>query len=221
MADPISICEETFQTKHALEKRVQEILYGYRTREFLCGESLSFILELLLRHPRYEQKRGSGIAGIRIDPHMGKRCFTIVRTDGSETDFSYLKCVSYPSPRTEFMKACRFAVLPDILEFRSKFFSGNPPFLCAVSGVQIYPETAHVAHVFPDTFCRLAERWASEKGFDMETTSLSGYEDGSIDKRFTDPSLTASFRSFHQVHAVLRMVDRTANMRMGSTGVKS
>ncbi|KAG0566264.1 hypothetical protein KC19_7G050700 [Ceratodon purpureus] len=51
---------------------------------------------VLTYHPKYSEKVGCGIAYIKVDnspDYPDVRCFWLVRTDGSETDFSYRKCL--------------------------------------------------------------------------------------------------------------------------------
>jgi hypothetical protein len=50
---------------------------------------------LFRRHPDYSSKIGSGIDHFGVMPgDYGSQCFCIIRNDGSQEDFSYIRCVN-------------------------------------------------------------------------------------------------------------------------------
>ncbi|KAG0566496.1 hypothetical protein KC19_7G068200 [Ceratodon purpureus] len=62
----------------------------------LSDEDDEAVQAVLTYHPKYSEKVGCGIAYIKVDnspDYPDVRCFWLVRTDGSETDFSYRKCL--------------------------------------------------------------------------------------------------------------------------------
>lgn len=53
-----------------------------------------FLAEALSRHPEARGKIGSGLRRFEVRAaKYGTQCFWIIRSDGSEEDFSYKKCV--------------------------------------------------------------------------------------------------------------------------------
>ncbi|KAL2318502.1 hypothetical protein Fmac_032378 [Flemingia macrophylla] len=72
------------------------------TARYLNGEHLSMederavVENVLIYHPDYEDKIGSGLNSIMVDRHplyLYPRCLFVVRTDGSWIDFSYRVCL--------------------------------------------------------------------------------------------------------------------------------
>ena len=121
----IEINGQEFKTKDKLTRYVRDILNTATLGESLPIASNLFIQSLFTRHPEYTKKRGSGVLDVKVvtDNVWGKtRHFVIHRTDGSTTDFSYLKCISgKKDPLKDFKAACREAVAQDIISFRSEF----------------------------------------------------------------------------------------------------
>ncbi|KAG0597885.1 hypothetical protein M758_12G027900 [Ceratodon purpureus] len=77
---------------------MRNILFNlsYADDAHLNPEDEAKVRDLLEYHPNAEKKRGSGIDFIKIKRHhtfKDVRCFWVVRTDGTETDFSYHKCL--------------------------------------------------------------------------------------------------------------------------------
>ncbi len=98
----IIVANKEFETKSALQTFTKAILNSYPLYHHLSQDDQFFISELLKRHPEHDKKVGSGIQSIQIKPdgHWGTtRCFYIIRTDGSETDFSYGHCINNDTSR--------------------------------------------------------------------------------------------------------------------------
>nr|KYP48332.1 hypothetical protein KK1_030025 [Cajanus cajan] len=77
----------------------RNILYSprYMNGEHLSMEDERAVVEnVLIYHPHYEDKIGSGLNSIMVDHHplyLYPRCLFVVRTDGSWIDFSYRVCL--------------------------------------------------------------------------------------------------------------------------------
>ncbi len=155
-------------SKKALKELTQEILYAYKIGETVTPEDVSFLSELLKRHPDCAQKVGCGIACIRVqrDKEWGTtRHFEIERTDGTRTDFSFLKCISgADSKMTHFKKACRSAVMQQILDFKNRCFASNQEVLCAITGEHITWYETHIDHADPWTFEIIVEKFIKGSG---------------------------------------------------------
>ena len=85
------------------------------------------MMNLLKHHPSYEEKVGSGIKSIviKLHPSNQKRYFCAYRTDGSETDFSFHKCIEPRGRRAELYdlySAARHSVQWIDKSFRQNFF---------------------------------------------------------------------------------------------------
>ena len=73
----------------------------------LPAEGEAFIKDLLGYHERSAEKMGCGLASVKVGKnpeHPDTSCFVLVRTDESEADFSYLKCLDqiFPNPHPIF-----------------------------------------------------------------------------------------------------------------------
>ena len=76
-----------------------DILKRYEIGERVSTEDAADLSALLDRHDEREEKVGTGIAGFVVDtppkdvPQFSKRCFWVIRSDGSQIDFSIGHCL--------------------------------------------------------------------------------------------------------------------------------
>ena len=101
------INNKDFERKADVVKFVQSILYKYDEGNFLEKNDFDFIYDLLNEgHHDPDRKIGCGVAGIFVNSNDYKnRGFFIKRLDGSETDFSYVKCIYKKSPLHDIKSA--------------------------------------------------------------------------------------------------------------------
>ncbi|CAJ1393532.1 unnamed protein product [Effrenium voratum] len=81
--------------KDQLLKGWREILHEAQLGEELAGQQLALVKELLEYHPEAQKKIGAGIQGVKVDTapdSQASRCFWVLRSDGSQEDFSARKC---------------------------------------------------------------------------------------------------------------------------------
>jgi len=94
MAKRHTIGSHTFDTQTAAVAFIQEVLYRHPLLEPIHGADHEFLLELLKRHPRKEEKIGVGVKHFTVEKAQGgTQCFYITRVDGSRSDFSFMKCL--------------------------------------------------------------------------------------------------------------------------------
>lgn len=144
----VTIGEFTFQTKAECKEFVKTILNKYQINTPVDKPDLEFISELLKRHPEYETKVGSGIKEIviKLDGYWVKtRCFYIVRTDGTYTDFSYGNCIDNDTSREPFKmfnQSARSAVKDQIISHLSTYIKrtkdANEKVVCQKSQIKIH-----------------------------------------------------------------------------------
>lgn len=208
-----------FRTKREIVAHVCGILERTPIGESLEPGKFAFMLALLKRHPKTEQKIGCGVRSIRVDlnTHWKPfRMFTVVRTDASETDFSYRACIYPTSADADFRQACRCAIVEDVLDFKRKTFDtqGNEfnEVRCAVSGELVAWEEAHVDHAPPWTFRAVVEAFIQDQGIDVYAVPLAGGEDNECQHRFAETDIVERFRRFHNGRACLRVVTKAANL---------
>lgn len=212
----IEIAGEVFRTKTAVKERARDVLNRESIGDTVDGEDLSFLAGLLERHPHAAQKIGPGLVAIFVGTPPGwpsQRCFWLRRTDGTETDWSFIECINASSQRAKFLSACRRAVSSQVIAFKfSQSVKDDDWMTCPVTGELITVKASHVDHMAPMTFLALVDRFLQESGIDLETVRLEGIEDQETDDRFADQSLADRWAEFHRQHARLRLVSRRANL---------
>lgn len=204
----IEVAGESFPTKRALTERCRGILYGGGSGVPLGAEDFRFLLGLLGRHRKAAAKIGCGVASFeRAEEYRGTRHFVVVRVDGTQTDFSFLACITPPSLAQELRAACRSAVAADVAAFKVAAFAGAAP-VCPVRGCALSWDAAHVDHESP-SFEDLAAAFL--RGCDPPP-ALADEEDGATEVRFADTAVSARFRAYHLERAKLRIVSAGANL---------
>ncbi len=88
----------TFANKDAIIATLRPLIESAKP---LTDEQTAIVTDVLAHHPKAKDKTGCGIASIKVGSNPkfpATRCFVIVRTDGVEEDFSYIKCIDaiYP-----------------------------------------------------------------------------------------------------------------------------
>merc|ERR1712187_987675 len=93
---PIVVGQQHFDSCSALRSHVREMLHSSRDGETLeTGSSDYKLIEAVLDfHPKGSEK-SKGMVGIKMQrsPWGDNKCFHMVKDDGREEDFSYLKCL--------------------------------------------------------------------------------------------------------------------------------
>lgn len=99
----IPLATRTFEKKGDATAFFSDMLNRYKIGERVTSEDAADLSALLARHEEYDQKAGSGIAGYEVNfppadaPPFSKRCFWVVRSDGTKIDFSIGHCLE-PRP---------------------------------------------------------------------------------------------------------------------------
>lgn len=213
-----------FTTKNQIVAHVRALFERYDVGQFLGNEHFNFVMELLRGHSRYGLKVGCGIQAIRIDMNTewkAYKMFTLIRVDGSEADVSYRECIYPTSKKQHFAAACRLAIVPDVLAFKQRFYDANRDssnsVQCELSGVMVHWNEAHIDHAAPWTFQAIVEEFLSECGKPLDQIEVGGDEDGAFQNYFVDPSFAERFRVFHNEKASLRVLSKTANLKLSKT----
>jgi len=181
------------------------MLHGAELGVELGEPEHSFLMEMLKRHPEYRKKLGPGVRAFRVTTSEYKnRCFEVIRVDGTETDFSYTKCVTEPTPLTDFTKALKKSVERQVWEAKEKVFLWDEVIPCPLSGEGMTREQAVVEYVEPNSFEWIVEEFCvSEK---LEKTNLPmgpSPEGGMV---LTDSALEARWQAFHESRAKFRVM---------------
>lgn len=213
-AIPLTIGDKIFASKTAADDACKAILHRYPIGDIVSdGADHAFLWDVLMLHPRADEKVGVGIVRfeVRRNPkYPSRRSFFLIRTDGSETDFGYGKCLDPPSPEREVDATLRHLVTDQIQDFLRRAFSAQQIVHCAASGVVIaHPNDAHVDHA-PPTFFELVARFIVDAGGPSRFTLARA--DGQIGARLADDALAARWLEFHRQNAKLQVVTIKANL---------
>jgi len=201
-----TICDKQFKNKEEIREYVRLIIKSYLYCEPLSDEHERFMMTLLAyRGKRYFEKVGSGTGHVYIRDSLGSHgkvypCFYISRIDGSETDFSWRKCVDdIPSGRSKqsweikkFHEACRNEIQPVVQAVRS--------------GTDwAYGDEVHHADI---SFIGLVNWFIRECSVDIEHIDYIGNGDCEDFTQFADRELATRWVEFHNRYAQLVPLNR-------------
>lgn len=175
-----SIDKLIIYTKHILD----------RSRWLNSGDDFNWLIELLKRHPNWEEKNGCGICQLIITKdHNGSYHMTLVRHDDTRDTISWKSACTGRgmSPRQEKLWAYRKEIEDQIAAFRSKTSSIVN---CAHCG-GFFSEAPHVDHTPP--FSKLVS--------DFETINEE----------------IVAFSEYHAKNATLKLLCRPCNMEKGAS----
>ena len=183
----------------------------------LSCEDFHFMLNLLHNHPQRERKIGSGIVGIYIlqNPvYKNQRTFILRRYDGTETDFSWMECITPSSHCKKVRSAFRAIVAPSIIQFKKNFFAklmGSS--VCELTKVPITFSTSHVDHKPPNTFEQLLSDFLASQNLIMEEICLKdGFKDNVYTEELENRDVASSWQNYHHKYANLRVIHAKANL---------
>jgi hypothetical protein len=222
---PVSIGPRLFPTKDAAKEHYRAILYRHLIGRRIPEPDATELAWLLERHPEVDQKIGAGIDYLSVrDALYGKRCFEVVRIDGTSTDFSFGSCVDgrAPSPLTEALNALRAEVTEDILRSKREWFrkhgDDQGKVACAISGKRVTIEEAHADHAPPRLFGTLAIAFLTAHGIKPGPELITPPADNQYQPLLADRALAERWRQYHHELAVIRIVARGENLTRGHEG---
>lgn len=206
-------------TKKAMQKRIQEIVGRTPDGGAVHPNDLPFVLLVLSTHPEWDEKCGPGLDRVWVASHQpfGRkrtRCFMLTRVDGSTIDISWVTAIrGKPSPRSEVLAAARDIVAPQIAAFRYEWVAKNGrQVVCPVTSDVGLASDFHVDHQAPLTFEALVDAWVKATGLEVAAIQTAESPIDGTRSTFADDRLVASWRSYHETHAQLRLVSRRANV---------
>jgi len=211
----------SFRTQADVVSYIQSILTKYDLGDVLDESDAAFVYDVLLRHPRADEKIGCGIDDIavtRLEEYGWRnKVFLAIRMDGTSTDFSWRKCLRLkPIDHASYVRdAFRRVVASDVARFKRVYFDrfanddGNVR--CAITGQWVSYACSHVDHVKP--FRILVDEFMMENSIAYSDISLIGFGDGQTVKLPKDAMLAGRWRAWHMEHCELRIVGSSENMK--------
>ena len=213
----VLIGDRVYSKKEAALAAIREVRDRILETGSVSQEDDEFLRDLVAMHPDAEDKVGAGIVRFEVRHNLGNTYgFWIIRTDGSETDFSFMKSLYGATHEADVRSAMRYAVIDQMEAARDLAFSTASSLLCPITGEAITRESCHVDHATP-TFIEIADEFAEQHGgYEAITTVPS---DGNIGRRFESNEVQEAWRAFHAGRAELRVVSKTANLSILRRGV--
>jgi hypothetical protein len=233
MAKPINLPNgRCWKTQTAALAHFKDMLARHSDNQIVEGRQDHDDLVALLE--RYDAvitdspaKIGSGIEHFFRRQNVGEMYstpgFWVHRTDGTDTDFSYIGAVKGEpkSSAQEFYDACRGAVAADLLAAKKRYFqthsdgAGRVP--CDLSDELISFGEAHLDHAYP-TFGQLVVSFRAARGWQhgVPVGVLTPPADAQTTTSFLDTSAAETFRQFHRGAATLRIISRARNLAMAA-----
>jgi len=93
----VTIVDKTFNSKDEMWIFFNQILLKYKQGENIEDKDKEYLTELIKFHEKASEKIGVGIESMRVGVAIGfdepSICFILKRTDGTEDNFSYNKCI--------------------------------------------------------------------------------------------------------------------------------
>lgn len=212
------INEQNFKNLQEIRSYIHKIRDSYKNYSYLNTDDFDFMRSLLDRHEHASKKIGCGVKAIYIKNNkMFKqtREFWLVRTDGSETDFSYKVCLrnKTESMLTKFKTACRVAIENEIMEFKRSFFKNRKLIhRCPFTKEVITLTNSHVDHAYPWTFNKIVMEFIKIYRIDINNIEIRGILEDAVTQNSLSDKLKNDFISFHNRLATLRVVSKKANL---------
>lgn len=215
-----SIGGKAFSSKDQIAFVCKAILNSTEPGVILDRETSAMIFDVLSMHPYADEKIGVGVQafGVQRNPQYGKKEFVVYRTDGSSTEFSYLKCLKSRTNKADFTQALRQAVAGGIIAFQRQYFkqAANP--VCPLTGITLTPQNSHVDHIHPQTFSSLVEGFVRGYKMDINSVELLSGGDNNCIVQLKDKYLEKAWIEYHWRYAQLRVVSARANLAMSDKG---
>jgi hypothetical protein len=220
---PVELATRSFEKQADATSFFKAMLNRYRPGERVNDEDGLDLAALLERHTEYVAKVGCGVNHFEVMlTEHGTRCFRIIRTDGSGTDFSYPHCIAQrpPTRKQEVSQAFRRAVLFDLYRARDAFFAANVGVdgcvSCAVTGDRIARDAGHMDHRPPMTFEVIVTTFLAGRGMSVTDVPLTLGQDNQVSPEVVDQALSEAFRNYHTSVARPDFLKNTVNLAQAS-----
>lgn len=209
------------------KEEIQKILYRFANMKINKNTNeYNILFELLNNHPYVDEKIGSGVDYFFVQQSKWKTNqynFMIYRTDGSFTDFSYIKCLN--PKRKSSIDYSWTAIFRNIIKeqtdsFRTSAFDIvgiKDKFICSETNLKFKKIYAHVDHVYPLTFDSIMLEFIKLNNIDLNNIKLSEDNGTSEVLNILDKNIVNTFYDFHKKRSVLRIVYSSVNLQAKKT----
>lgn len=219
------IGDKQFKTKQTATDYFKYILHKNEIGSKITGQYYKDIIGLIECHVDKNSKIGCGIDYITTEKHIDVingfpdkyPHFHIYRKDGTDIDFSYIKCIKNLSKdgyksinREDIIKAFRFVIKPQINEFRNFIFGEKKYLICEVLGVNFSKTTCHIDHKPPKSFTNILDNFLIKYNLKLDDVKIIPVD--GIYNTLEDDIIRSDWFNYHKKHAELRAIHRTANL---------
>jgi hypothetical protein len=203
-----------YPTYRAVRAEIKKRLAKYPLPDqAISDEDVEWFVDLIREmHPYADEKLSKRVVGIRKYSRLGASGdnLMLLYADGSSDPFSWNKCCKSKrsSDGTTVKNALRTAVQDQTSAVMDRAFLGAEEILCPMSGERIARQAAHVDHA-PPRFAELVQAWLAHHGIAIDDVPLADEPHGGA--VVAAGEMLDSWRSFHEQHAVLRVVSARWN----------
>lgn len=217
----IKIGSKEFKTKKALKEYVQAQMYKVKKGEPLKGIHLKVVDYIFRQHENYEEKIKDMdyTISVRTSSGMNKqyREHYIIREDGTETDFSYVKAIAGKTCKiSDIKRALRAVILPQQFAAKNNYFEKHQDsqgyVVCPVTNLKVKKKETHTDH-FPVKFEKIVADWFADRSLNSESFVLLDGGDNSVNMLVEDKVLEEDFCKYHETHAQYRIVLAKVNLQ--------
>jgi hypothetical protein len=203
-----------FKSQQKILEYIRVMKDKYQIGECINKDDRDFLYAVLQKHHNATKKIGCGVDTFRKSLNI-YNCegFQIIRTDGTITDFSYIKCIMRKSRLQYVKEACRIAIEPDIVQFKRKFFANRFEAICPLTNKIMTMNNCHVDHAPPNTFNNIFNNWVKDRNINIDEVKIDGFEDNQQVKWFKDININNDFIAYHNSKAQLRITSPEGNIK--------
>lgn len=228
----IKIGEREFKSKKSLQELCKRILNSTQVGNKLEGEYFDIMDFVFKMHPEYFSK----IKGMTYTIHkrpavINKKNneFYIKRADGSEVDFSYLKCFkkTQDSDMATIKKHLKWTIREQMQYHkkekyeRIKIISGGQYGIrCESSGEFITWDQIHLDH-HPVPFDNIMNEWLDKTGYGERELALDKDPEATYSYSFKDKNIEREWQEYHYTRATYMLIKDKINLSKGKKVVET
>jgi hypothetical protein len=220
-----SIGGNGFTTKAGITERCRDIRDVTPDHALVAAEpDVAFLLDLFSKwHDEWDDKTSGGFVGfttmtLRANGKV-TRCFAIQTADNDLIDISFPHAIRrietartvalIPQALRDFRNAARVEIARQTMDYRAAALSSGTR--CSVTGVPLTANTCAVDH-HGRSFDELLFDFCQLRGVNPLQVKVGSVQ--GVQARFADRVLAQDWDSYHQQHGQLRLVEKTANLKI-------
>jgi hypothetical protein len=208
-----------FKSKTELQKYCTLILKNEKLNKSLDGNSFEVINDVLKLHHNYSEKVGIGNYKIGIREcfiNKRNRQFYIIRGNGTNTDFSFYKCISRPSKLTSIKSSLRESIKDQVIKYKEQLFIDNQDdnnnIICQETFSYIKRSNSHLDH-YPLHFDTIVYNWLKSININLSDIELLPMQDNKAAHFLKNYNLKKNFYDYHKQNAKYRIVLDKVNLK--------